>query len=212
MAISQAKENILKRIRQALSNPVPLPFPQSEGTNSVYGTSEEDNAVIFAEEFSKLQGKFSFCADEQELLSQLQLLLKEKGWDKIYCKDEKFLSLLFPAIGEPYQSLPACDVSITGCEYLVARTGTIVLSSAQQEGRTASVYSPVHICIAYTSQMLYDVKDALVSLKEKYGNGFPSFVTFASGPSRTADIEKTLVTGVHGPKEVFCFLVESMSE
>jgi len=208
MAISQAKENILKKIRQALSNPVPLPFPQSEGTNSVYGASEEDNAVIFAEEFSKLQGRFSFCADEQELVLQLQLLLKEKGWDKVYCKDAKLLSLLFPAIGEPYQSLPSCDVSITGCEYLVARTGTMVLSAAQQEGRTASVYAPVHICIAYTSQMLYDVKDALVSLKEKYGTGFPSFVTFASGPSRTADIEKTLVTGVHGPKEVFCFLVD----
>ncbi|MCP9752851.1 LUD domain-containing protein [Ferruginibacter sp. HRS2-29] len=208
MATSEAKENILKRIRQALSNPVPLPFPQSEGTNSVYVASEEDNAVIFAEEFSKLQGKFAFCADEKELLSLLQLLVKEKGWDKVYCKDEKLLPIFFPAIGQPYDSLSACDVSITGCEYLVARTGTIVLSAAQQEGRTASVYAPVHICIAYTSQLLYDVKDALVSLKEKYGNSFPSFVTFASGPSRTADIEKTLVTGVHGPKEVFCFLVD----
>ena len=84
----------------------------------------------------------------------------------------------------------------------------MVLSSAQQSGRTTSVYAPIHVCIAYNSQLLYDIKDALVFLKEKYPENFPSFVSFATGPSRTADIEKTLVTGVHGPKEVYCFLVE----
>ena len=45
-------------------------------------------------------------------------------------------------------------------------------------------------------------------LKEKYGSALPSMITFATGPSRTADIEKTLVVGVHGPKEVFCLLVD----
>jgi len=71
------------------------------------------------------------------------------------------------------------------------------------------VYAPIHICIAYTSQLVYDLKDAIQSIKDKYGNHMPSLITFASGPSRTADIEKTLVTGVHGPKEVYLFLVES---
>ena len=98
-------------------------------------------------------------------------------------------------------------MSITDCESLVARTGTMVLGTAQASGRTTSVYAPIHICVAYASQVVFDVKDALVLLQEKYGANFPSFVTFASGPSRTADIEKTLVTGVHGPKEVYCFLV-----
>ena len=92
---------------------------------------------------------------------------------------------------------------------LVARTGTIVMSAAQQSGRTVSVYAPVHICIAYTKQLVYDIKDALQSLKDRYAGNIPSLITFASGPSRTADIEKTLVTGVHGPKEVYLFLVDS---
>jgi L-lactate dehydrogenase complex protein LldG len=48
----------------------------------------------------------------------------------------------------------------------------------------------------------------LQSLKEKYKNNLPSLITFATGPSRTADIEKTLVVGVHGPKEVYVFLVD----
>ena len=105
--------------------------------------------------------------------------------------------------------LADCDVSITGCENLVARTGSIVMSSAQTNGRTASVYAPIHICIAFTSQLVYDIKDALQAAKDKYGDNLPSLITFATGPSRTADIEKTLVVGVHGPKEVYLFLVEA---
>ena len=46
-------------------------------------------------------------------------------------------------------------------------------------------------------------------MQEKYKNNLPSLITFATGPSRTADIEKTLVVGVHGPKEVYVFLIDT---
>ena len=204
MGVSPAKENILKRIRQALSNSAPLPFPQSEGNNSVFPPAPDDLEVVFAKEFVNLQGKFAFCTDEKDMLQQIQQLIVEKQWTKIYCNEDKWNTAFSNTI-----NLAGCDASITGCEFLVARTGTIVMSAAQQSGRTVSVYAPVHICIAYTSQLVYDIKDALQTLKEKYAGNMPSLITFASGPSRTADIEKTLVTGVHGPKEVYCFLVEA---
>ena len=204
MAVSQAKENILKRIRQALSNPVPLPFPQSEGTNSVFHPATDSLDVVFAQEFINMQGKFAFCIDEADMLQQLEQLITDKQWAKIYCNTEKWNEKFSNTI-----NLESCDASITDCEFLVARTGTIVMSAAQQSGRSVSVYAPIHICIAYTNQLVYDVKDALQSLKEKYTGNIPSLITFATGPSRTADIEKTLVTGVHGPKEVYCFLVEA---
>lgn len=204
MAVTPAKENILKRIRQALSNPVPLPFPQSEGTHSVFHPATDSLDVVFAQEFTSMQGKFSFCINEEEMLQQLEQLIAAKEWSKIYCNTDKWNEKFSNTI-----NLPGCDASITGCEYLVARTGTIVMSAAQQSGRTVSVYAPIHICIAYTSQLVYDVKDALQNIKEKYAGNIPSLITFATGPSRTADIEKTLVTGVHGPREVYCFLVEA---
>jgi L-lactate dehydrogenase complex protein LldG len=204
MAVTPAKENILKRIRQALSNPAPLPFPQSEGTGSVFLPAADDLEVLFAQEFTNLQGKFAFCVNEEDMLKQVQQLIAAKEWTKIYCNTTKWKDPFSNTI-----NLAGCDASITGCEYLVARTGTIVMSAAQQSGRTVSVYAPVHICIAYTSQLVYDVKDALQFIKEKYAGNIPSLITFATGPSRTADIEKTLVTGVHGPKEVYCFLVEA---
>ena len=207
MSVTTAKENILKRIRKALSNPVPLPFPQSEGTSDIYLPATDDLEVTFAETFTKLQGKFVYCEKEADLHQQLQQLITAKEWIKIFCSNPEWSNWYSNTI-----SLATCDASITGCEMLVARTGSIVLSSAEQHGRTASVYAPVHICIAYTNQLVYDVKDALQLLKEKYAGNIPSFITFASGPSRTADIEKTLVTGVHGPKEVYLFLVEKEEE
>ena len=209
MATSLAKENILKRIREALINPVPLPFPQSEGNDSVYVTSVEEPIVVFAEEFTKLQGKFAFCTNEEDFNLQLQQLIQQRSWNKVYCIELSLQQNLQTIDVSTYPDLPSCEVAITTCEYLVARTGTIVLSTVQQSGRTASVYAPIHICVAYSSQLVNDVKDALQLMKEKYRNNFPSFTTFASGPSRTADIEKTLVTGVHGPKEVFCFLIDN---
>ena len=204
MSSTTAKENILKRIRQALSHSVPLPFPQSEGTNSVFHPATDSLDIVFAQEFINMQGKFSFCIDEAEMQQQLEELIAEKKWSKIYCNTDKWNEKFSNTI-----NLESCDASITGCEFLVARTGTIVMSAAQQSGRTVSVYAPIHICIAYTNQLVYDVKDALQSIKEKYAGNIPSLITFATGPSRTADIEKTLVTGVHGPKEVYCFLIEA---
>lgn len=206
MATSTAKENILKKIRQALINPVPLPFPQSEGTRSVFLPAESDLAVVFAEEFTRLQGNFFYCSSEHELEQQVQALVDDKRWTKVFFKDAAFAKLV--GNKESYMNLADSDVAITDCECLVARTGTIVMSAAQQSGRTTSVYAPIHICISRTSQLMYNIDDALRFIKDKYSQGLPSLITFASGPSRTADIEKTLVTGVHGPKEVYCFLVE----
>lgn len=210
MSVSASKENILKKIRQALSHPVPVPFPQSEGNNSVFQPPVDDMAVQFAQEFTKLQGKFVFCADEKDMAEQLLQLAAARKWDKVVCREEKLQSIFQQQqLTLNYHSnLADSDVSLTTCELLVSRTGTMVLSTANESGRTTSVYAPVHVCIAYTSQLVYDLKDALQQLREKYQGQLPSFITFATGPSRTADIEKTLVVGVHGPKEVFVFLIE----
>jgi L-lactate dehydrogenase complex protein LldG len=210
MSFSPAKENILKKIRKALSHSTPLPFPQSEGNQPVFQPLQQDIEVEFAEQFTKLQGKFIYCINRQELAFQLSSLVKKQDWNKVYCLEDQLLENIAGQLSDRLvkTDLAGCDVSITGCEYLVARTGSIVMSAAQKSGRNTSVYAPIHICIAYTNQLVYDLKDALQGAKEKYGNQLPSLITFATGPSRTADIEKTLVVGVHGPKEVYVFLVE----
>jgi len=211
MNISQSKENILKKIRKALSHSTPLPFPQSEGSSSVFPPLQQEIEVEFAEQFTKLQGKFIYCINRQEFAFQLSSLIKKQDWNNVFCVEDKLIESVAGQLEDRITKtdLAGCEVAITGCEMLVARTGSIVMSAAQTSGRTTSVYAPIHICIAFTNQLVYDIKDALTGLKKKYGDKLPSLITFAAGPSRTADIEKTLVVGVHGPKEVYLFLVES---
>ena len=208
MSESVAKTNILKKIKQALAQPTPLPFPKAEGVENFLQPLQQDLMVEFAEQFTMLQGKFLFCADRTELLQQFNKLCYQNQWTKLYCVEDEWCSQLQQK--EWHSDISTADASITGCEVLVARTGSMVLSSTANS-RVPSVYAPVHICIAYASQLVYDIKDALVLVKNKYQNSFPSLISFATGPSRTADIEKTLVVGVHGPKEVYCFLVDDLS-
>ena len=210
MKVSQAKENILKKIRQALTHSTRVPFPQSEGNNTVFQTSQQELEIEFAEKFTNLLGKFIFCLTYKELASQLNHLINHTGWKNIYCCEETLKSILKKNNYSNFsaENLGECDAAITSCELLIARTGSIVMSTAQASGRTVSVYAPIHICIAHTNQLVYDIKDGLQLLKEKFQDNLPSLITFATGPSRTADIEKTLVVGVHGPKEVYVFLVD----
>lgn len=193
-----------------MTQSTPLPFPQSEGNSSVYHPSRQELEVEFAEQFTKLTGKFIFCLSWQELALQLQAVIAHNNWQHIYNQETQLVKTLSAQGFEsaPYDSVATCDAAITTCEALIARTGSIVMSAAGPSGRSISVYAPVHICIARTNQLVYDVKDGIQLVKDKYGADFPSLVTFATGPSRTADIEKTLVVGVHGPKEVYVFLVD----
>jgi L-lactate dehydrogenase complex protein LldG len=211
MNVSPSKENILKKIRKALSESTPLPFPKSEGNDNVFQPSQQEAEIEFAEQFTKLQGRFVYCINRQELAFQLSSLVKKMDWKKVFCLEDDLLQSAASQLSDRIikTGIDTCDVSITGCECLVARTGSVVMSAAQKSGRITSVYAPIHICIAFTDQLVYDVKDALQLVKDKYGSQLPSLITFATGPSRTADIEKTLVVGVHGPKEAYVFLVES---
>jgi L-lactate dehydrogenase complex protein LldG len=205
MSNSPAKNNILKKIRMALAHPTPLPFPKSEGVDSVFQPQQQDLVVEFAEQFIQLQGKFVFCLDEKELKENFDKVCYQNQWTKIYCIEERWKGLIQP--NSLHGDISSCEAAVTSCESLIARIGSIVLTSVHQ-GRIPSVYAPVHVCVATTSQLVYDIKDGLVALKEKYREYLPSMISFATGPSRTADIEKTLVVGVHGPKEVYCFVID----
>lgn len=210
---STSKEKILKKIRQALAQPVPVPFPSSEGSNSVFKPSAEDLEIEFATNFTSLLGKFSFCINEKELADQIDVLLKSKGISEVYCREKELMKILRTSGFDKFNSpdLGSCQAAITGCELLIARTGSILLTSASESGRTVSVYAPIHICVAYTNQLVYEIKEGLQIVKDKYQGKIPSLITLATGPSRTADIEKTLVVGIHGPKEVFVFLVDALN-
>jgi L-lactate dehydrogenase complex protein LldG len=208
-----SRSKILNKIKQALKDPVPVPFPDQVAETPIFIPTEEELTIGFAEKFTELLGKFVYCADEAELVDQLTKLIHSQNWTKVYSRESGWLDDMKEYNFDPVNTddLDSCDVAITLCDHLIARTGTIVLSTNQLSGRTASVYAPIHICIAYTHQLVFDISDSLQLFKNEEAH-LPSMISFATGPSRTADIEKTLVVGVHGPKEVYCFLVDKATD
>lgn len=212
---SKAKENILGRIRKGLGEAkLPMPFPEADkNATPVFGTPGMSVEEDFVHAFKELGGKFIFCDSEQELMSQLTILHANKGWKQLLCADERLIGMFrqqdVDILTPADEAIESADACITGCEALIARTGSILLSSRQHMGRTAPVYYPIHIVFAYLDQVHHDIADGLRVMKKKYGADMPSMINIATGPSRTADIEKTLVVGVHGPGEVYCFLINA---
>jgi len=207
-----SREIILGTIRKALSeNQVPMPFPESEKLHDFFAKEELSLEEKFAQEFTKLGGKFVYCAEGHEMIQQLQALADTMKWTSIRTRD-RFLLNLFKEhhidLVSDAGDLRDLEVGLSLCECLIARTGSTILSSAQDSGRALPVYSPIHITIAFSNQLVWDIGQGIDLLKEKYQGQLPSLLSLTTGPSRTADIEKTLVVGVHGPKEVYVFLVD----
>jgi len=212
MKESTAREKVLKAVRKALIHKSEDDFSAADGDPEIYTAPEEESLeLLFAKNFSGLKGDFVFCEKPKDFAEQLSHLIKERNWDNLFCSDKKIQDMLGAAniafMSEEKDFLKT-NVGITFCECLVARTGTIMCSSRQKSGRRLPVYSNIHVTVAYTSQLVYNLKDAFKLLKKKYEGNFPSQVTAITGPSQTADIEKTLVRGAHGPKEVFLFLID----
>ncbi len=208
--ITTSKEKLLKKIRKALLEKRDNPYPNLEDLPH-YPPTDEPLDVLFAEQFTAISGQFLFCEDEMQFIENLLQLAEGRKWHKIYCW-EPALQEVLARYEYPYyetgKDFDQADVGFTLCEALVARNGSILLSNGNMAGRRLSIYPPVHIVLAYTSQMVLDIKDGLKLLKAKYENNLPSMISNVTGPSRTADIEKTLVLGAHGPKELFVFLLE----
>ena len=211
MEESTSKEKVLKHVREALISKPEQPFPKIDLEKPVFSEMEESLDINFAQELTKTGGLFIYCESEEEVINDLKILMQERHWEQIFALEPSIVNLLTKGqINCTYDHVQLSDakVAMTRCEFLVARLGSIMVSTGQVAGRQIFVNPEIHIVLAYSSQLVGDLKDALLKLKKKYDPKIPSMVTLITGPSRTADIEKTLVMGAHGPKELYVFLLE----
>ncbi len=211
MEESTSREKILKKVRDALIEKTEPPYPIIDQDAPVYKNMTEPLDVTFAEALVRVSGKFVYCESDDEFISNLQSFIVEKEWGVLYCQDPKIHHLLRQG-GIPFEAhteaILDARIGITRCEYLIARLGTAMVSSRLSPGRKITVYPEFHLILAYASQLVPDLKHAFSNIKKKYKDNYPSMVSLITGPSRTADIEKTLVLGAHGPRELYIFLVD----
>ena len=211
MEESTSREKVLKKIRDALIEKTETPYPVIDQESSVYKEIPEQLDVTFAQELVNVAGKFVYCENNDDFLSTLQSFIVEKEWPVLFCFDP-FLQDFLKKGGIPFNSnlsnITEAKIGITRCEYLVARLGSVMVSSKSSPGRKISVFPEIHLVVGYTSQLVPDLKQAIQNMKKKYQDNYPSLISLITGPSRTADIEKTLVMGAHGPKELYVFLIE----
>ncbi|TDG37399.1 hypothetical protein EZJ43_04585 [Pedobacter changchengzhani] len=208
-----AREQILKKIRKALLEKRENPYPNLEDS-ALYKKNTEELEVLFAEQLTAISGNFIFCENGIDFIENILELAEKFNWRKIYCWEPELQKLLSHYEFPFYQTdkdFEEAEVGITLCEALIARNGSVLVTNQSAAGRRLSIFPHHHIVIARTGQLVLDLKDGFQLLKNKYGNQIPSMISTITGPSRTADIEKTLVLGAHGPKELFVFLVDDFS-
>lgn len=208
-----SREKILKKVRAALINKSKLEPGAIDFESNIYAESEDPLELVFAQQFSDAGGNFVFCENAEDFIYNITALTADENFGKLWCAEPEIQQLLkqgeLSFISSP-EELEKAGTSITGCEFLIARTGSILISSKQVSGRRAAVFPAQHIVVAKTSQLILHMKDALKAVKAKYNDAMPSMVSVITGPSRTADIEKTLVQGAHGPKEIYVFMIDDI--
>ena len=188
-----------------------MTFPIPNMSSPIYKPVSPSAVDCFKNELESVAGLCTICNSKAQLFKSLSEWLTEKNISMLFCKDENLKADLsqynIPNTSETSDFIPM-QAAVTGCEYLVARTGSVVVSACGASGRQLNIFPSVHIVIARKDQLVDYPEGALVALTQKYKEKIPSMISFVSGPSRTADIEKTLVLGAHGPKTLHVFIYE----
>lgn len=211
-----SRKAILGRIKSALQATAPLPEPPHNTplfpavgdpterfraecaanlVECVITTSAQESAHALATVLASLPEGAVFLEDTPEM----------RGLKDSLPEGESKRDLQWSSAGRPAESVQA---TVTTAECLIAATGSIVVSSSRG-GRCGSVVAPCHVVYAKTTQLVPDLDAAMTRLYATDAPNHNSLVGLVTGSSRTADIEKILVLGAHGPRRVVVLLERS---
>ncbi len=211
-----SRNRILNRIRRALQKPAPRPAVPTDVGPVFPPISEAELLPRFERELIALKADYHRAANWEEARAWVKSVADSRGFARVALSPD-------PSVREAAALLPHAmalnaedcgakladtDLGITACDALVAMTGSVVLTAQSGFGRALSILPPAHMVVAHRSQLLPGLAEAIRLLRNRHGKMWPSMSTFITGPSRTADIEKILVLGAHGPKRLFILLLD----
>ena len=187
---------------------------------SDYPLSREQLLSEFKRHIELLAGELHVFDSIETLAEAIPRLLHETAPDKCRSHHSELIDRIKSVNAASAAYLTAIDkqeidsvsfadieVGITAADYLVARTGSILLCARSAGGRRLSVLPPTHLVISTTSSLVFSLDEGLNHLRSDPQAG--SYATFITGPSRTSDIEKQLVLGAHGPKRLIILLLRT---
>lgn len=208
--MTSARNNILGRLKAAQEKRGETGENIPDFTSAIYHTLNSDLNLEFKTNLELIGGKVIICQSKEDAANQIKQICDEKQQNRIFCTDPVIQTFIPDHIGidSDEKEFTELNIGVTGCEFLVAHLGSVLISSAQISGRRLNVFPETHIVLAHQSQMTGFLDQALENVQVKYKNKLPSLISTITGPSRTADIEKTLVMGMHGPKSLIVIIIE----
>jgi len=208
-ADNPSRERILGRIRAAVQSA----GPHHDGPTGQMFVPVTDPLERFQKECAANITECAVTADSAGSAAAIANVLASLPPGEIFAQDAPELRGLVTAFkdGRPLRwssegpPNEASQATITLCEALVAQTGSVLVSSANG-GRQATVIAPVHIVFAKLNQLVPDLEAVFARVYQQGIASKNSYVCLITGSSRTADIEKILIMGAHGPRRLIVVL------
>ena len=209
------KEQILAKVRNAIIEKPEAMFKDIDlRTDTWKPILEEDgNAITFVQRFKDMGGIFIYLENEAELGECLKQLAPQNGWGSLWCTSPEMQTLLKKyeveyVVDEPDRSNNPKIASIIPCDYLIAQTGSIIITDGRMGSRKAYTEADILLVMAHTDQIVVGLKEAMQKLNQQLGNASTSQAVILTGTSQSYDIEQEIVQGIYGPRQIAVFLVD----
>lgn len=230
MSVVTAREEILATVQRALRGEAGVEddMPTLPPFYAEHGLQQGGDLLRqFESEVTKVGGRFHRALSGESACAYVAQVAAERGarsivgWETPLIDEIGLRSGLARSeirftteaeSGEIVARAAASEVGVTGVDFALAETGSLVLLAHKGQARSVSLLPPVHIALVKPDQVLFGFDDLFSSLRRDSNSPvtqLSSAITFITGPSRTADIELTLVVGVHGPQQLHVVLLQA---
>jgi L-lactate dehydrogenase complex protein LldG len=215
-----ARENILGRIRQAQGRASSEPTDaEILAVRAAIARHDRGPLPAIAREAQRLPQFLRECErlgttaaevpSPGDVPREVARYLGAQGLERRVVLWREFATLDWAGAGVAIDERPAADedrVGLTGCYCAIAETGSVLLLSAPEMPKLTALLPETHLCVVRKSRLVNSMEDAFAMMRHEIGEP-PRSVFLVSGPSRTADIEQTIVIGAHGPYRVHVILI-----
>jgi L-lactate dehydrogenase complex protein LldG len=213
-----SRDAILHRIRTALANDPPRQRPSIPEVWPATNPTAETMAARFTQELTAIFGEVVRVANLDEARAKLAAMAAENGWKRVGATDRPLCRQLASAFAadqitwsgpqESSRSISELDLGLVEADHLLADTGTSMVASPTPQDRLMTYLPPACVVIGPMDRLVEHLPAAWDDVASRAAD--PTLrgeFVFITGPSRTADIEKILILGVHGPKRLIVLLI-----